>query len=874
MQHILFDPFDPNIGPPFKVGILIKTGAMSKGLLELSYVDPIIKATGLKHSDFVALDLDYNPQNKAPAALVKACVANLTKVIEGMGIQILLIADATYYKAFTADKNSKTAQGYAKPATDLPGVNCIVVPNYQSLFYNPAGQHAMDLGINAASELINTGAVKPLGSDIIHGAYYPADIQAISDALDALHFYPELSSDIEGFSLNFWECGLGTITFCWNQHNGIAFPIDYVPLAEPMEGTYGTNQKNFAVRKLLRKFFDTYKGKITYHGSTFDVKVLIFELYMDSEFDNFDGMMLGLDTLYHNIDDTKQIAYLATNNTAKNELGLKHLAHEFAGNYAQGDINDITKIPLTDLLKYNLIDGLATNYVKAKYWPVVLTDQQEEIYRTIFMPSIPVITQMELTGVPICKEATRQAQRTLEAVRQEHTQKLLGTSWVKQCLLKLRQNESDVMHAKWKAKTAPIEHFNYIVFNPNSPNQLQVLLYEVMGLPVVDKTDTGAPATGKDTLLKLKEFLDGSDESKLIIDSLIEIGAVAILLDNFINAFLTKSVWHPKLQSWFIHGNFNLGGTVSGRLSSNNPNLQNMPNTGNKYAKIVKACIRAPAGYLLVGADFNALEDRISALTTRDPNKLRVYTDGYDSHCLRAAYYFRKHMPDIDVDSVESINSIATKYKQWRQDSKPVTFLLTYQGTFIGLMNNCGFDRATALEIEASYHEMYKVSDDWVQSKIEQACKDGYVTVAFGLRLRTPLLKQVVYGSAKMPYEARKEGRTAGNALGQSYGLLNNRAAIELKSRLDPTKYRTRILPIMHIHDASYQLVKNNLENVHWLNTHLPECMKWQELPEIQHDVVKLGGSLEIYYPNWTKEYAIPNGATIQEIYEICQIKP
>ena len=178
-----------------------------------------------------------------------------------------------------------------------------------------------------------------------------------------------------------------------------------------------------------------------------------------------------------------------------------------------------------------------------------------------------------------------------------------------------------------------------------------------------------------------------------------------------------------------------------------------------------------------------------------------------------------------------------------------------------------------AKAIEANYHEMYKVSDDWVQSKIEQACKDGYVTVAFGLRLRTPLLKQVVYGSAKMPYEARKEGRTAGNALGQSYGLLNNRAAIELKSRLDPTKYRTRILPIMHIHDASYQLVKNNLENVHWLNTHLPECMKWQELPEIQHDIVKLGGSLEIYYPNWTKEYAIPNGATIQEIYEICQIK-
>ncbi len=168
---------------------------------------------------------------------------------------------------------------------------------------------------------------------------------------------------------------------------------------------------------------------------------------------------------------------------------------------------------------------------------------------------------------------------------------------------------------------------------------------------------------------------------------------------------------------------------------------------------------------------------------------------------------------------------------------------------------------------------MYQVSDQWVQDKIKQACEQGYVTVAFGLRLRTPLLKQVMFGSSKMPYEAAKEARTAGNALGQSYGLLNNRAAIDLKSRLDPTPFRTKILPIMHIHDASYYLVENKVENVHWLNIQLPDCMSWQNLPEIQHTTVKLSGDLEIFHPNWTKKYSLTPGASMEEIIQSCQKK-
>lgn len=644
MQHIIFDT---SAQKPFKVAILIKGSALSQNMLLANYVEPIIARTGLKHSDFIALSLDYDAKNKASSGMVKNCVANITKVLPTLGVSTLLIADSTYYKAFTKDKNSKTAHGYSKPAAELADVNCVVIPNYQSIFYNPNLSALVDLGIDAISQLLGNGSIVPLGADIIHSALYPNDTSEIADALESLYQYPFLYCDIEGFSLNFWEAGVGTISFSWDMHNGVAFPVDYLPCELDEHGNYGIKTNNKVVKQALAEFFKNYTGKIIYHNGCYDIKVLIFELFMNGIFDNFDGMCIGLDTLTKNIHDTKLIAYLATNNAAKNELGLKTLAHSYTGNYAQDEINDIRKIPLNQLLKYNLIDCLATAWVFDTYYDKMISDNQSQVYYEIFLPSVPVIIQMELTGVPIDKAAAVKAQKQLEAIRQEETNKLLENPLVQKAQSIIRQNESDKKHEKWKTKKVPLSFFDYIIFNPGSSSQLQILLYKVMGLPILDKTDSGAPATGKDTLIKLREFLDGTPESNQVIDSLLEIGQVSILLDNFIHTFIHKSVWHPTLKSWFIHGNFNLGGTLSGRLSSNNPNLQNIPNTGNKYAELVKACVKAPKGWLLLGADFASLEDKISALTTKDPNKLKVYVDFYDGHCLRAFYYFRDEMPDI-----------------------------------------------------------------------------------------------------------------------------------------------------------------------------------------------------------------------------------
>ena len=175
-------------------------------------------------------------------------------------------------------------------------------------------------------------------------------------------------------------------------------------------------------------------------------------------------------------------------------------------------------------------------------------------------------------------------------------------------------------------------------------------------------------------------------------------------------------------------------------------------------------------------------------------------------------------------------------------------------------MNNCGFSETMAKEIYNRYHEMYAVSDKWVQDKLDLAAKTGYVTVAFGLRLRTPMMKQTVMGTRVTPYEAVAEGRTAGNALGQSYCMLNSRAAMEFMQivRRHP-QYRTRVSPCAQIHDAQYYLIDDNIDLLLWVNNTLVPCVRWQQLPEIQHPTVGIGGELSVFHPSWAKEMVIPN---------------
>ena len=103
--------------------------------------------------------------------------------------------------------------------------------------------------------------------------------------------------------------------------------------------------------------------------------------------------------------------------------------------------------------------------------------------------------------------------------------------------------------------------------------------------------------------------------------------------------------------------------------------------------------------------------------------------------------------------------------------------------------------------------------------------------------------------------------------------MLNNRAAIEFRQRVLTSPYRLDILPVAHIHDAQYFLIRDDIAVVEWVNDNLVACMQWQDDPAIYHPEVKLGGELAIYHPDWATEYKLPNNATQTQIRMACQPK-
>ena len=398
------------------------------------------------------------------------------------------------------------------------------------------------------------------------------------------------------------------------------------------------------------------------------------------------------------------------------------------------------------------------------------------------------------------------------------------------------------------------------------------MLYDFLNFPVTYKTESGLPATDSKSFDKIKTYIEDEDsEVGKVINALIEINKVGKILNTFINAFENKAIAKADGRD-YLHGNFNLGGTVSMRLSSSKVNLQQLPSTGTKYAEVIKECFVAPPGWIMCGADFTGLEAMIQALLTRDPQMLKIYEHGFDAHCVRALSFFPEKLPDLDHNDPVQVNSIAENFPKIRQDAKSPYFLLQYAGKYYGLMEQFGFSEQKAKEIEKNYHDLYQVSDEWVANKITEARQIGYVPLCFGGKLRTPVLAKTLLGKRSTPREAEAEARTAGNALGQSYGQLTNRAANEFMERVWNSKYALDIKIIAQIHDSIYLLIRNNAACVKWVNDNLIACMKWQDLEELKHDKVKLGANLELYYPNWSQSLKLKNEISEKEIVNAVKI--
>lgn len=861
--------YGKNAESTYKVAVLSKETAFLKDSIRDVYFSSLWDK-GLKPEDSIAISLEYDDPKKVSAKTVKAYVAKLLPVLKNLETKYLYVCDATYFKALTGEKKAEPYIGYVLPCshTGYEDVHVVYGVNYQRLIHDPQQKAQVKAGLDALHDHMN-GQYTPPGQGIIHSEWYPDTTADIAKALQFLKQFPQLTCDIEGFDLKLEQCGIATIQFSWDKHNFVAFKVDLEELAQKdTDGNYSRRVDNPVRRKLLREFFEQYEGAMVYHSAIFDVKHLVFNLFMQNPLDRV-GLVDGLHVMTRNIHCTKVISYLALNSCAGNTLGLKHLAQEFAGNWAVDEITDIRKIPVNELLRYNGVDGLSTFYVAEKYYPKMVADNQLEIYQTLFRPSLKLLVHTELIGMPMCPKKIVETKAKLEILHGKYLSSIQTHPTVQALNEVLQRDAMRKANEKLKTKQHPLSHFKDVVFNPGSPLQLQKLLYEVIGLPVTDLTDSKQPATGGKIIKKLMSH-KLAEPHKELLQAIRDWGEVAKILQAFMPAFENGFLKADGMR--YLHGCFNLGGTVSGRLSSSDPNMQNIP-AGSAYGKLIKEMFIAAEDWLFIGADFASLEDRISALITKDPNKLKVYTDGFDGHCLRAVGYWGDEMPDIDPNSVESVNSIAEKghkYGKFRQDSKTPTFLLTYGGTHHGMMKQLGWDKEKAMQVEEKYHDLYQVSDKFIAERIKRACTDGYVEVAFGLRVRTPMLAQTVLDTKVTPYESAAEGRTAGNAMGQSYGLLNNRAGIDFMERVYASKYRYDIHPCAWIHDAGYYLIKQDLGCLKFANDGIVKEMSWQDLPDIKHDQVKLGADLDLFYPSWANPVTLPNYASEAELKAVC----
>lgn len=765
-------------------------------------------------------------------------VEGLLKELAGTNTEYLVVSDAAFWKKLTKKRKTTGLLGYVLPCV-LKGFE------HMQVVYAPLPLlHDQQPFLDAIQTAVDhwQGRYQPPGSEVtITKLRTLPEIKAWLVA----NVNTPLAGDIETFSLKHWNAGIGSIAFAPSPYEAVSFLVDLGP--DPK-----------TVRLWLRQWFERRNAWTLWHNGTFDAYILLYQLWMKSLRD-FEGMRTGLQHMMRGIECSKIISYLALNSAQEISLKLKDLAQEFLGDWAVDDIEDIRKIDPEDLLTYNGRDACAAFWVHNTYRPVMLADQQEPVYQTLLKPAMADIIEMQLVGIPFSMRRVKRVHGFLQAFQAKALATVLDSTAARLTALSLAQKWADKRNTELKKKRVTAEDWKES-FNVGSDKQLTVMLFEVMGLPVIERTKGGFPATDGDTLKALVNHTD-NPEHIAILKALLDWRDAQKLLTAFFPALLgspqAEDGWH------YLCGSYNIGGTLSGRLSSSGPNMQNQPSSGARFAKVYKYMFVAPEGWVYVGADFNALEDRVDALKTKDPNKLKVYTDGFDGHSWRACFYFADKITGIDITDPASVKTVAKLFPKERQDSKAPYFALTYQGTWNTLVKNCGFDKDTAIKIEQGHKEMYKVAEQRTQEKLALASKQGYLDVAFGVRVRTPLLHK--YGLSLSHSQA--EGRTVGNAWGQSYGLLNTRAATAFLKRVRDEK--RPVYPCAQIHDAQYYLAPKIAEQVLWVNTHLTAEMRWQEIEEIQHPQVGLSGELDVFRFSWAKGHTLKNNATLDDVEKV-----
>ncbi len=251
-------------------------------------------------------------------------------------------------------------------------------------------------------------------------------------------------------------------------------------------------------------------------------------------------------------------------------------------------------------------------------------------------------------------------------------------------------------------------------FNINSPKQLGEVLFEKLGLPSIKKTKSGY-STNAEILEKLRPYAP-------IIDDILEYRQVVKLKNTYVDGLLAVADDKGK-----IHTTFNQTGTATGRLSSTEPNLQNIPVRQEMGRELRKFFIPSKSDYVLIDADYSQIELRLLAHISNDEVMINAFVDNVDIHTLTASQVF-----NVPVEYVTS---------EQRKRAKAVNFGIIYGMGDFSLASDIKVTKKQAAEYIQSYFEKYPKVDEYLKNTIEQAKFDGYVTTLYGRRRYIPELK-------------------------------------------------------------------------------------------------------------------------------------
>ncbi len=395
------------------------------------------------------------------------------------------------------------------------------------------------------------------------------------------------------------------------------------------------------------------------------------------------------------------------------------------------------QVDLDTATRYAAEDADVTLRLHEALWPKLQAEPAlAKIYTELERPLIRVLERMEYTGVRV------DAQRLREQ-SQELATKMAATE-----------------QAAYAAAGGP--------FNLGSPKQLQEVLYERLKLPVLGKTQTGQPSTAEDVLEQLAEE---HELPRLVLE--------------YRGLSKLKSTYTDKLpgeidpRTGRIHTSYHQAVAATGRLSSSDPNLQNIPIRTPEGRRIRQAFV-APPGCKLLAADYSQIELRIMAHLSGDEGLLAAFAAGEDIHRATAAEVFGVALADVTADQ--------------RRSAKAINFGLIYGMSAFGLARQLGLERAEAQTYVDRYFERYPGVKRYMEETRAAAHRDGFVSTVLGRRLYLPEI------NARNTQRRQYAERSAINAPMQGTAAdIIKRAMIDVAAWLERKRPEARL--IMQVHD-------------------------------------------------------------------------